>query len=287
VVTQNVIKLGARLHRILDCFLRTVLAQGSIDIFGCGGHRPVSRQWIQCEAYTDLRELSGRKQRRFSELGEIRQHRYFDRACELCVLVERRQCFRANHVRAGLDIRCCAVECRLLPFNRVGIGARHDREFCVASPVHRSLDAVDHLPGLHQRFARTVTAAFHGYLILDVAGCRAGAFHFLHRAADHEGTAPAGIRINQQGQIAGIGDATNVLADIRQRGHREVRQAEGGVGDAGTGQVDRPESGFVRKQCRIRIDRADDLQRSFLFKGLPESLAGARGHDALHSRVKF
>ena len=139
------------------------------------------------------------------------------------------------------------------------VGPCHDYEFVSRATIHRRLQTIAHFLGFDQRFAGSVTATFVRHLVFNVATGRTRATHFTNGSADHERTTPAGVRIDQQRQIADIADAANVLADIVQCSHGQVRQAERGVRDTGTGQVDRLKTGLFREQCRICVDRTDDL----------------------------
>ena len=88
---------------------------------------------------------------------------------ELAVLVERRERLGEDHVGAGLDVALRALDRRLLAFDRVRVGARHDDELAVGAAVDGGLDAVDHLVGGDELLARPVAAALGLHLVFDVA----------------------------------------------------------------------------------------------------------------------
>ncbi len=120
-------------------------------------------------------------------------------------------------------------------------------------------------------------AAFHGDLVLEVTAGSPRARELADCAADHECTAEARVGIDEQRQRRRRRDAAHVLAHVAQRRHREVRQPERGVGDAGARQVDGPETRFLGEHCGIGVDRADDLQRAFRLK------CGAESGSCTHS----
>ncbi len=105
-----------------------------------------------------------------------------------------------------------------------------------------------------------MTAALGLHLILQMQSRGTGARELPNGARNAECAAEAGIRIDQQWQGAGGGDAADLLADIIQGGHAQIRQPEGTVGDPGARQVQGTKSGLRGQQRGVRTDRADDLQ---------------------------
>ena len=91
--------------------------------------------------------------------------------------------------------------------------------------------------------------------------------------------APARVGIDQQRQLGRAGDAAHVLADVVETGDAEVGQPEGGVRDAGAGQVERAEPGALRQQRAVGVDRADDLQRALFCHGCPQPGASRNRHS--------
>ena len=73
-------------------------------------------------------------------------------------------------------------------------------------------------------------------LIFDVHGSGACRNHLLDGAGDIERATPAGIDVDQQRSFNLVGDATHVGQHIIERGHAEIRQAIGIIGDASAGQ---------------------------------------------------
>ena len=201
---------------------------------------------------------------------------------ELAVLVELGERLGEDHVGAGLDVTLRALDRGLLALDGVRVGARHDHELSVGAAVHRGLDAIDHLVGGDERLAGTVAAALRLHLVLEMAAGRAGADQVRNGAGDVEGRAPAGVGVHQQRQVAGRGDAPDVLADVVQAGDAEVRQAERRVRDAGAGKVQGAEAGPLGEQRAEGVDGADDLQRSLVGEGGPEP--GASGGRCGHGR---
>jgi len=157
----------------------------------------------------------------------------------------------------------------------VRIGARHHHEGRIGARVHGCLEAVDHLSRGHQRLAWPVTAALGRHLILEMHAGGSGADQIAAGAGDVEGAAETGVSIDQQRQLAYRRDAAHVLAYVVERGDPQVRQAEGGVGNPGTGEIDRTEAGALGEQRRISVDRAHDLQRALGLERRPQALAGA------------
>ena len=147
----------------------------------------------------------------------------------------------------------------------MGVGAGHDDELRVGARIDGGLDAVAHFRGAHEFLAGPVAAALGLHLILEMAARRAGAGHFADRARDHEGAAPAGVRIDEQRQRGRLRDAPDVLADIVQRRDAEIGQAERGIGHARAGKIERAKARALREHGAVGVDRAGDLQRPFGF----------------------
>ena len=80
-----------------------------------------------------------------------------------------------------------------------------------------------------------MTAALRLHLVFDVHAGGAGLGERLHRARDVERAAPAGVRVDQQGQRAGLGDAADVDEHVVHGADAEIRQAEGVRRDAAAG----------------------------------------------------
>jgi hypothetical protein len=114
----------------------------------------------------------------------------------------------------------------------VRIGPCHDHELLVGASVGRRLDAVAHLGALDECLAGPVAATLHGDLVFEMTGARAGGDQLPDRPPDHEGATPAGVGVDKQRQLGGSGNATHVVADVVERCHRKIGQAEGCVRDA-------------------------------------------------------
>ena len=128
--------------------------------------------------------------------------------------------------------------------------------------VDRRLDAVDHLGAANELLARPVAAALGADLVLDVHRRRAELDQRLDRARDVEGAgAEAGVDVDQQRQVAHVGDAAHVGQHVVEVGDAEVRQAERAGGDAAAGEVDGLIAGLLGEERVVGVDRADDLQR--------------------------
>src|SRR6267378_5755757 len=119
-------------------------------------------------------------------------------------------------------------------------------------------------------------AALSADLILDMHGAGAELDERARRAGDVEGArAEPGIDVDQQWQVADIGDAADIRKHIVEVRDTEVRHAERAGGNAAAGQVDRLVAHALRHQRVIRADRAGDLERPLLLQCLPEPLARA------------
>jgi hypothetical protein len=69
-----------------------------------------------------------------------------------------------------------------------------------------------------------MAAAFRLHLVFDVQAGGAGLDEGLHRARDVERAAPAGVRVDQQGQGARLGDTADVDEHIVHRADAEIRK---------------------------------------------------------------
>ena len=76
------------------------------------------------------------------------------------------------------------------------------------------------------------------------------------RARDVEGAAPAGIDVDQQRQVAHVGDAADVGEHVVERADAEIGQPERAGGDAAAGEVERAEAGALGEQRGVGVDRA-------------------------------
>jgi hypothetical protein len=131
-----------------------------------------------------------------------------------------------------------------------------------------------------------VAAALGLHLVLDVAAGGAGADEFTHGAGDVEGAGTkARVRVHQQRQCGHVGDAAHVLQHVVQRADAEIRQAQRAGRHPPSGEVERAVAGMLGQRRVIGVDRADDLERTLLLHGEPESGAGCEclGHKLVSS----
>jgi hypothetical protein len=111
-------------------------------------------------------------------------------------------------------------------------------------------------------------AALGADLVFDMHGGGAELDQRLDGARDVEGRgAEAGVDIDQQRQVAHVGDAAHVGQHVIQIGDAQVRQANR---HTATGQVDRLEAGALGQQGVVGVDGADHLQRGFFLDGFAE-----------------
>ncbi len=183
----------------------------------------------------------------------------FGRFLELGVLRELGDGFGEDHVRAGFDVGGGAVHGGDEAFVCERVGAGHDDEVGVGAGVDGGADAVDHLFGGHDLFPRAVAAALGADLVFHVDGGRPGLADGADGAGDVERATPAGVDVDEQGEGAGFGDATDVDEDVVHGADAEVRDAERVRGHAAAGQVQRLEAGGLRQPRGIGGDGADDL----------------------------
>ncbi|MET3714094.1 hypothetical protein ABMD26_000342 [Pseudomonas sp. PvP001] len=127
-----------------------------------------------------------------------------------------------------------------------------------------------------------MATALGAHLVFDVHGRGAELDHRLDGAGDIKGRrAETGVDVDQQRQIAHIGDAAHVGQHIVQTGNAQIGKAQGAGRNAATGQVDSLETGALGEQGVVGVDGADHLQGRLFGEGLTEALAGAGGltHD--------
>src|SRR5439155_24436469 len=119
-----------------------------------------------------------------------------------------------------------------------------------------------------------MTAALGADLVLDVHRAGAELDERAGGARDVEGArAEAGVDVDEQRQVAYVGDAPDVGQHVIQVGDAEIRHAERSCGDAAAGEVDRLVADALRHQRVIGADRADDLQRVLRLYRLAETRA--------------
>ena len=133
-----------------------------------------------------------------------------------------------------------------------------------------------------------MAAALGLNLVLEMhaGGARAG--ELARRARDRERCAEASVGVDEERQRGRAADAAHVLADVVEARDPEVGQPERGVRDAGAGQVDRAEAGFLGEQRAVGIDRAGDLQRALGLDGVtqPPARGSFRHSDMIHRVMK-
>ena len=139
------------------------------------------------------------------------------------------------------------------------IGARHDDELVVDAAVGGGLQPVTHLAGLDQRLAGTMAAALDRDLVFEVAPRGTRPRHLANGARNHERAAPPGVGVDEQRHIGCRSNAADVLADVIERRHREIREAERRIRNARAGKIDGFEAGSLGQQCRVGVDSACDL----------------------------
>ena len=132
-----------------------------------------------------------------AKLGQVGEYRNFDHIRKLPILVERRQRFGENHIRAGFDVRGSAIDRRLLTLDRMRVGPRHDDESIIDAPVDRRLQSICHFIRGDQRLAGSMPTTFDGDLVFKMTAGGTGPGHFSHSASDHEGATPAGVGIDE------------------------------------------------------------------------------------------
>ncbi len=123
-------------------------------------------------------------------------------------------------------------------------------------------------------------AALLRYLVFNMDGGRPGAFQFLNAAVDGESAAKAGVDIHQQGQLGRPGNTPGVFHYIVQGGNPQIRQAMGGIGHSGSGEIQGRMAGVLRQQGAVGIDGADNGQGSVFGQRLAESVAGTHGETS-------
>src|SRR5690606_11162381 len=98
----------------------------------------------------------------------------------------------------------------------------------------------------------------------------------LHGAGDVHRLAPAGVRVDERGQVRHPGDRTTVVDDLRERREADVRQPlRGGEGPAGD--VDALEARLLDELRVERVDRTRELDDLAAVQQLAEALAALRG----------
>ena len=189
-----------------------------------------------------------------AELGDVGEDRHLHR------VGERR--YIASSVIASGKIMSApastqahgAVDRGVEPFDGQRVGARHDHEVRVGARVDRGLDAVDHL-----LLRRRSPCPGGGRSAWRRPGPRCASppapalISDLHGARDVEGArAEAGVDVDQQRQVADVGDAADVGEHVVEGADAEVGQAERAGGDAAAGEVDRAGSRRARPAARGR-----------------------------------
>ena len=143
----------------------------------------------------------------------------------------------------------------------------------------RGLQARDHLGGGDDLLAREVAAELGRDLVLDL---HAGGSSPRDRMHGGRGIAPAGVDVHEQGKVHSADNPVDVGQDVTEVGFTGVRQAEGLVGNAGAGKVERLKASALGEQRGIGVDHAGNLQGFFRLERGAEFLAG--GHVGRKNR---
>src|SRR5205807_10026145 len=136
--------------------------------------------------------------------------------------------------------------------------------------------------------ARTVAAALGADLVLDMHRRGAGLDERARGARHVEGArAEPGVDVDEQRQVADLGDAPDVSQHVVEIGDAEVGHAERAGGDAGPGKIGGAVADALRHHGVIGADRADDLQGSFLGQRPPEPRSGVHSRCLTLSRSSW
>ena len=117
-----------------------------------------------------------------------------------------------------------------------------------------------------------VAAALGADLVFDVDGGGTGLLEGADGAGDREGSAPAGVDVDEHGELGDVGDAAEVGEDVFHGGDAKVGHAEGVGGDAAARDVEGAEAGGFGHAGGEGVDGADDLEGVLIEDGL-----GGRG----------
>ena len=151
----------------------------------------------------------------------------------------------------------------------------------IGARIDGRLDAIDHLLLRHHFLAGPMAAALGLHLVFDVQSRGAGLDEGFHGARDVERAAPAGVRIHQQRQRAGVGDAADVDEHIVHGADAQIRHAERIGGDAAARQVQRLEAARRRHARGIGVDGADHSAAD-----VPPARRRATAHRAMRSVLR-
>ena len=135
--------------------------------------------------------------------------------------------------------------------------------------------------------AGPVAAALRLNLVLEVHAGGAGTGELAGRAGDHVRRTEAGVGVDEERKVGHRGDPAGILGDVGEGRQPEVGDAEGGVGDAGSGEVERPEAGAFGEKGAVGVDRPRHLERSFGGEGGAQAFARSCrvGHDVSFLRA--
>ena len=102
------------------------------------------------------------------------------------------------------------------------------------------------------------------------------------RATLNARRAEAGVDVDQQRQVAHVGDAAHVGQHVVEVGDAEIGQAQRTGRDAAAGQIDGAIAGALGQQRMVGVDGADHLQRRFFLDCLAECGACGSSDSCLH-----
>ena len=136
-----------------------------------------------------------------------------------------------------------------------------------------------------------MAAALLRDLILDVYPPGPCSDHRTDGPGDVEGATPTCIDVDEQRHIRRVGDAPNVVHDVVQRCHAQIRQTIGRICDPAAGKIDGAISDSLGHHGGIGVDRAHDLQRVLFRDGVPQArtrtLACAHRHQSSLSLLSW
>jgi hypothetical protein len=110
-----------------------------------------------------------------------------------------------------------------------------------------------------------MAAAFGLDLVFDVAAGGSGLDEGADGAGEVEGSAEAGVDVDEEGERADVRDSPNICQNIIDGGDAEVGDAEGACGDAASGEVEGAVADALGHEGVVGVDGADDLERVFGF----------------------
>ena len=214
------------MHGLHGGLLGAVTHHGLIEVERGGVHRAIGAAAVERNVDIGAAQLVGGEERRATELGQVGQDGHLYSGLEAAVVVQRLHGLGEDHVRTRFHVGHGTLDGGIHAFRGSCIRAGHDDKAVIGAGIHGGLHAVDHFFGGHDLLARAVATALLADLVFHVHSRHTCLDERANGACDVEGATPAGVDVDHQRHLHGVGNAARVDQHVFHRADAQVRNTE-------------------------------------------------------------